>query len=154
MEIVTLDSLAVVGFAVRADWSALWVEMPKAWQRLFARRTEIGFASDTFVDVCLEKTPEGYLQLVGARVPSVTQIPRGMTAIEIPKQACIYCRHEGPVTQIAETFGRIYEWAEKNGVRAGDFKVDMGYTPQGGELLHHLYVGLDPATPWRGVRAS
>lgn len=155
MEIVEKEALIVVGLPVTARWQDLWVEMPRAWRELLARHAEIEHPKGgIFVDVSLEKVGDQYLQLVGAQVSRVDQIPSGMRAIEIPAQQYVHHKHVGPVAGIAETFGKIYDWAQQNGHAAGDFKIDLGYTLQGDEIEHDLHVGLLPVRQWRDVRAT
>lgn len=152
MEIVELDELTMVGDPVRAGWRELWVEMPKAWQHFIARHHEIEVRNGvTFADVSLEKVDDAYLQLISARVSRVQRIPDGMRAVEIPAQPFIHFKHVGPVTEIAASFGKMYEWARENGHAAGDFKVDFGYTAEGDERAHDLYVALLPQKPWREI---
>lgn len=152
MEIIERDALTVVGLPVRATWETLWTEMPKAWQQFIDRHTEIAHpVGETFVDVSLDKNGDEYLQLVGAPVTQVTRIPEGMHAIEIPAQPYIHHRHVGPTTGIADTFGRMYDWAEQHGHDAGTFKLDVGYTAEGDEREHDLFVGLRPEKAWRDL---
>lgn len=143
MEIVELEALTVVGLPVRARWQELWVEMPKAWREFAAKHTAIEYrSSDTFIDVSLEKSGDEYLQLICTRVSRVGRVPNGMRAIEIPAQRYVYYRHVGPARTIAESFGKMYDWAREYGHPVGEFKVDIGYTLQGDETEHDLYIGV------------
>ncbi len=155
MEIVEAGAISVTGFPVRAKWQELWVEMPETWQEFIARHAEIEHqVRGVFVDVSLDKIGNEYLQLVGTQVSQVAHIPAQMKAVEIPPQRYIRYRHVGPVSGIAESFGRMYEWARKHGHDVGEFKLDFGYTAEGGESEHDLYVGLLPLKAWREVGAA
>lgn len=153
MEIIEKQALIVVGLPVRANWPELYIEMPKAWELFRARYTEIAYRQDgTFVDVSLDKIGEEYLQLVCTRVSQVGPIPSGMRAIKIPAQQYVHHRHIGPIISIAESFGRIYDWAREHGHPVSQLKVDSGYTVEGDELEHNLYVGLLPRKQWHDVQ--
>lgn len=150
MKIVEHPAMLCVGIAVRADWRSLWTEMPRAWRRLFARRGDIEHRQgDVFMDISLDKRGDEYLQLVCARVSRADYVPDGMRAVEVPAQSYVYHRHRGPAAGIAESFGRMYAWARESGYDAGEFKLDIGYTPQGDERPHDLYVVSSPSGSWR-----
>lgn len=154
MEKVSRDTLRIVGIMVRAKWDDLWNKVPEAWKSVFARADEIEFKLDhPFIDVSLEQQGDEYLQVVGALVSQVGDVPAGMCAVEIVRQAYIHHRHEGTQAEIAAAFGAIYEWAEANDHDASPFKIDVGYTPNGDEESHDLYVGLLPLKRWRFVGA-
>lgn len=145
MEIVEKGPLRIVGIEVLGEWEALWTEVPKAWRLLHERAAEIvGREDDVFVDVSVEKTGSRYRQVVGAVVESDAPVPHGMTAVDVPAQQYLHHRHEGPVQAIAESFGRIYAWARESGLRAGEFKLDVGYTQAGDETMHDLFVRIEP----------
>ena len=143
MEIVQFGPLTVVGSKVTADWKGLWVEMPKAWRAFLARRNEIKHrASDRFVDISLSEEEGEYNQLIGAEVSAVEDIPADMIAVEIPAQKYVHEHHMGPAAEIAATFGKMYAWARENHLAVDTFKVDIGYTFDGKESEHDLYVRI------------
>lgn len=153
MRIAELEAMTVVGLPVRAKWQELWTEVPAAWRALFARLGEIEHRQgERLVDVSLDMSGDEYLQLVCAPVSKVVHVPQGMWAVEIPAQRYVRFRHVGPAPDIADSFGRMYEWAEEHGHAAGEFKVDIGYTVQGDENEHDLHIGLLPPTPWRLIQ--
>ena len=155
MEITNKDRMWVVGMPITAPWDDLWVEMPKAWKRFFDRHAEItDVVGDGYMDVSLRQDDDQYLQLVGAEVAEVGFVPQNMQAIEIPAQSYIHYRHNGAVSDIAGSFGRMYDWAERRGERAGTFKIDVGYSAGGDERDHDLFVGLLPETPWRELESD
>lgn len=150
MTLVDRGPMTVVGLPIRAVWDDLWTEVPKAWETLFARLAEIQHRlDDRLIDVSLTKTGNEYLQLVGAHVSQVRRIPEGMCAVSIPPHRFIYNRHVGPVQDIAESFGTMYAWAREHAHSAGAFKVDIGYTVDGDELEHDLYIALAPDPTWQ-----
>ena len=144
MEIVERGATKVVGLQVVATWEELWQKVPKAW-RIFAERyTAIEHRMEVpLLDVSLGKQGETYVELVAAQVSTFGATPEGMVELEIPRQDYIFYRHTGPVEEIADSFGKIYQWAEKNGIPAGEMKIDQGYTPGGNDLYHDLYVKVD-----------
>lgn len=154
MKIIEKEALTVIGIPVKAKWQELWRDMPVAWREFFSRHTEIEYRyGDAFVDISLDKVGDEYLQLICTEVSRVKRIPDGMRAIEIPAQSYIYHRHVGPVTGIAESFGKMYDWAHDSEHTAGEFKIDVGYTAEGDESEHDLYIGLLPVKEWRDVEA-
>lgn len=143
MELIEKETLILVGLPVAAHWRDLWVEMPKAWRTLFSRVDEIPHrTSEALVDASLHQEGEYYKQLVGARVSRVEHLPEGMEAVEIPAQRYLHHRHEGSLADIAQTFGRMYEWAAENFIDVSDFKIDIGYTAGASETFHDLHLGL------------
>lgn len=149
MNVVQRDSMLVVGILVRAPWEDLWEKMPGAWQDFFRRRDEIVHrAAESYVDVSLEQNGNEYLQLIGAEVSRIEHIPEGMAAVEIPAHTYIHHRHEGSLRGIAETFGAMYSWAREQGHEVGNFKLDIGYTPDGDEQHHDIHIGLQPEPAW------
>lgn len=143
MKIVHMNAMRVVGIPVEATWENLWIEMPKTWRDFIARHTEIQHrCENTFLDVSVDRRGDMYLQLICAQVTHIEEIPEGMRAIEIPSQRYIHYQHVGPVEAIAESFGKMYDWAHEHGYSVGEFKIDKGYTAEGEELEHDLYIGL------------
>ncbi len=144
MEVVHRDRMLIVGLEVKAEWQALWTEMPEAWEELRARADEIeNQAGDVYVDVTVEVEDDIYTQLVGAEVDEAGAVPDGMTLHEVPAATYIHHRHIGPPAGIPDTFGLMYDWADEQDLPAGDFKLDMGYTPAGDEKEHHLYIRVE-----------
>ena len=153
MRLVNKDALLVVGVPVRASWNDLWTEMPKAWRQFIGRQSAIANpVGDTFLDISLEKSGDNYLQLIGRQVSQVAAVPNDMHAVEIPPQSYIYHKHVGVTSEIAATFGKMYDWAKQQGYDASSFKLDIGYTASGDEHEHELYVGLAPEVKWRKLR--
>lgn len=143
MKIVQKAPFKVVGIKVVANWEDLWVEMPKAWQKFISRHQEIQRrVSKTFIDISLDKEGQTYTQLIGSEVSDFEAIPEGMVGIEIPAQTYIHYRHEGPVKEIAASFGKMHAWADENRYAVDDFKVDIGYTEEGQEQEHDLFIRL------------
>lgn len=143
MELVTRQGFKVVGIRVVADWEGLWVEVPRAWAAFIERHEEIGRrAGGGFIDLSQGEKGGEYTQLICAEVEEFGEIPAGMVGLEVPTGRYIRHRHEGSVQEIAASFGEMYAWAREHGVAAGAFKVDQGYTKDGREQGHDLYVGV------------
>lgn len=143
MEIVTLNVLEVVGIRVKADWKGLHVKMPAAWKEFSKRLDEIpNRKNNVMMDVSLEAAEGIYTQLIGVEISGQGAIPDGMDLINIPRQQYLYHRHEGSLKDIAISFGEMYDWAKGQGVSLGEFKLDMGYTAEGDENIHDLYIRI------------
>lgn len=141
VQLVERHAIKVVGIKVVAPWKDLWTEVPKAWSVLRARSGEIrSRVSDVFMDVSLDETSGTYTQLVSAEVSSLEGVPDAMVALEIPAGRYLHLRHEGALDEIPGSFGRMFDWAEQEGLRADAFKLDEGYTQGGAEREHDLYV--------------
>lgn len=141
--IVNKAAFTLVGIPVRAKWDALWTEMPQAWQRWFTRWDDIkGKTGNVSIDASLAVQDDLYFQLVGTEVSHVDDVPSDMLCLDIPTKRYIFTEHQGPLEAIATSFGAMYEWAKEHGHQAGDFKLDIGYTPSGKESQHQLFVEL------------
>lgn len=155
MKLVDWKEMIIVGIPVSAQWRGLWEQVPKAWARLFeqvAVLEEIG--AGPFVDVSLEEIDSVYSQLIGVPLKDGGRIPDGFKAVCIPAQKLLHHRHIGDVKDIANSFGEMYSWADKQGLRLSAFKLDLGYTMRGDETEHDLYVGLRPEIPWSYVASD
>jgi predicted transcriptional regulator YdeE len=142
IEIVGWGPLLLVGIEVRATFDALWTEMPRAWQLFFSRTDEIRSARPGgYLDVSVVVEDGVYTQLICAEVDAIDHVPEGMTALRVPAQRYLRHEHDGPEQEIAAEFGRMYEWAKREGVRADEFKVDRGYGAASG---HELLVRVAP----------
>lgn len=155
MELVDHKETFVAGVIVHAHWQRLFEEVPKAWQSLFQRAERLPERRPrTFVDVCLEASEGTYLQLVGFEISLAEEVPHGLRAIHVPAQRLLHHTHDGPVSTIATSFGAMYHWGKEHGVKLSEFKLDFGYTPNGNESRHELYVGLIPDVAWHYVDAG
>lgn len=144
MEIVELGALLVVGLEVRTSLRGLWREIPRAWESLFGRAAEIAHRSgSTFLEVSVGVVDGLHRQIVGAEVARAAAVPDGMTWLEIPARAYLHHRHEGSLASIATSFDAMYAWANVEGVRTTDLKLDKGYTRGFTEKAHDLYVAIE-----------
>ncbi len=136
--------MLIVGLEVEAEWQALWTELPEAWDRFRSRAHEIEHrAGNVYVDVSLGVEDDVYIQLVGAEVEEVGEVPEGMTALEVPAATYVHHNHIGPPAGIPDSFELMYGWAEDEEIPLGDFKLDFGHTPAGDEEEHHLYIRVE-----------
>lgn len=145
MQTTQLAELKVVGIQVKATFEELHTEVPRAWQNLINKAAEIPHrVNPVFVDISLSKEGDNYTELIGAEV---SQFPEErdphLKYITIPAQTYLHHRHEGPVKEIARSYGKIYEHARNHDLNAGEFKIDRGYTADGRERAHDLYVRID-----------
>lgn len=150
MEVVAREEMTVAGVLVHATWQRLWEDVPKAWRRVFQRAAELeALQAGPFIDVSLGMVDSAYLQLVGLPLRDGAPVPEGFQAVHIPAQKYLRCRHVGPVSTIADSFGAMYTWAKQHNLELGEFKLDIGYQPSGDETEHGLFAGLRPETAWR-----
>lgn len=145
MKIVEKEAFSAVGLKVIAGWKDLHTKMPEAWQQFKERYTEIpGRKHDILMDISLDKEGDTYTQLIAVEVENPIVIADGMVAISIPEQTYVHDRHKGDLQEIAASFGKIYDWVKKEGLKAGEFKLDIGYLADGSEEYHDLYVKINP----------
>ena len=147
MEIIQKEAFWITGFEVQATFKQLWNRMPEEWDRLFAKADLIhSRKTDTFMDISFGKNQYGiYTQFIGAAVSgSEGVVPEGMQRIEISAMECLHHQHSGPLEDIADTFGKMYDWAKENDINTGEFKIDEGYTPEKNEPTHELYIEILP----------
>ncbi len=96
------------------------------------------------MDISLAKEGERYTQCICVETEqSDLPLPDGMEEIEIPAKKYLYHQHRGSVQEIANTFGEMYEWARDEHLKAGDFKIDIGYTDNGKEQVHQLLIEIE-----------
>lgn len=143
MKIVEKEAFITVGIKVEADWQELHVKMPKAWTTAKERLNEIkNRKEDVMMDLSLHVVNGQYTQLIGVEVERSAEVPEGMEKKEIPAQKYVYHQHEGELSAIAESFGKMYDWAEEQDIAAGNFKIDYGYLRDGSEDMHELYIKI------------
>lgn len=95
------------------------------------------------MDLSLDVKNGRYTQLIGVEVENSADIPEGMEKVDIPDQRYINYQHKGELPAIAQSFGKMYEWAKEHDIEAGDFKIDYGYLPDGSEDVHDLYIKIE-----------
>lgn len=144
METVKKESFQVIGIKVEATWNQLWEKMPEAWNTLFERYKEIPVRTDeVLMDISFGKKNDIYTQCIAAEVAGNNpKIPEGMELIRVPQKKYLHYRHTGPLKEIAASFGKMYDHAKEKNLPVGDFKLDIGYTPEGKENHHDLFIEL------------
>ncbi|WP_372906511.1 GyrI-like domain-containing protein [Rhodohalobacter sp.] len=143
MKVVTLPEITLIGIEVKAHWKELHQKIPAAWEQLFTRKEELtNGTTDTYTEISVNVKDEIYTQIEGAEVKTGQLVPAGMTSLQIPKQSYLHFHHTGPLTEIAESFGKMYQWAEENRMAADEFKVDRGYLPGLPDSPHDLYIRI------------
>jgi len=148
IEIIRVAPRKVVGIKVSARAENLCDELHRSWLILRERAHEIPHrVNDHFIDLSLGQKNGNQVRFIGAEVTEVCQPPEGMTDLQVPHQTYLHSRHDGPVEEIAHSFGAIYQWARTNGVVVEEFKIDEGYTLDAREAHHELYVRVIPRIP-------
>lgn len=144
MEIIDRDAFWITGIKIQASWDELWQKMPKAWNMMFEREHEIRHRTDDILmDISFDKNGDIYTQFIAAQVsdPSVPA-PEGMETIQIPGKKYLYFKHSGALKEIAASFGKMYDHAKRNDLKAGEFKIDEGYKANQDKQQHHLYIEI------------
>ncbi len=141
MEIIEKNGFAVIGIKVEARWDELHEKMPKAWQKMMQCLDEVSDRQDdVMMNVSLSETDGVYKQLVGVEVAMDAEVPEGMTKVLIPPKKYVWHQHKGGLSEIAESFGKMYDWAEQQNIETGTFKIDYGYRKDGSEKTHDLFI--------------
>lgn len=143
MNIIYKESFFATGLTVEASWKELWVEMPKAWQIFFELYNEIdNRMSNRLIDISLKKEDDIYTQFICVEVSGNNSKHPKFSTIKIPRKKYLHHTHTGSLEDIAHSFGEMHHWCHKHQLYATDFKLDIGYAPDGKEETHDLYIEL------------
>lgn len=149
MDIVTREEEIFVGIPCESDWQGLWEAMPNTWRSFFDRYEDIQYRKAHWMcDLSLAVNQDKYLQLVSCPVEQLAALPEGMCAVKLAAQSYLYHPHTGELSHIAQCFAAMYQFAEQHHIPTTALKLDMGYTPQGKEACHHLYIALSAKAQW------
>ena len=81
--------------------------------------------------------------LLGVLLPAApAALPAGTVAGVVPAGRYLRHLHTGPVERIGEAFGAMHEEARRAGAGVGPVKLDVGYTRDGADTGHELFVQL------------
>lgn len=139
IDIVEFPELIAIGIEVEASWNELSRAVPAAWKKLFAAETD----ANSFLEVSVSRQDGVYRELVGFLAAKRTKVPDGMSRLVIPPQRYIRLIHDGPLAEIAQGYGQLYDHAAKSGLRTTDFKLDFGYLRGLPDGRHELHVALE-----------
>jgi len=139
IDIVEFPELIAIGIEVEAPWNELPSAVPAAWEKLFAAPTD----ATSFLEVSISRENGVYRELVGFLAAFKTKIPQSMTRLVIPPQRYVRLIHDGPLAEISQGFGQLYDYAAKSGLRTTDFKLDFGYLRGLPDGRHELHVALE-----------
>lgn len=143
MNTIYKEGFFATGLTVEASWKELWVEMPKAWQIFFELYNEIdNRMSNSLIDISLKKENNIYTQFICIEVKDSNSKHPKFTTIQIPRKQYLHYTHTGSLEDIASAFGEMHNWCHKMQLGFSDFKLDVGYTPDGNEKSHDLYIEL------------
>lgn len=152
MEIVERDEIVVIGIEVVANFGQLHSAVPAAWHELFSRQDELpGTGTGVFVEASTHLGEGSYREVIGVvavgaevTVPATVPVtvPEGMAVAIIPGGKFVHHRHDGSEATIATGFQAIYDWAADQQLTLGNHKLDVGYTDDGGQHPHELYVDV------------
>jgi len=140
IETIELPELVVIGIMIDAPWQELPKKVPEAWAALFAAET----GATSFLEASLSVEDGVYREVVGYLAANKSEVPEGMVKVVIPAQRYLRLIHDGPLTGIANGFGRLLAHAEAAGLKATDMKLDFGYLPGLPDGRHELHVALAP----------
>ncbi|KGJ72446.1 hypothetical protein GY21_15310 [Cryobacterium roopkundense] len=138
-----IGETAVIGIEVVAYFGQLRSEMPAVWRELFSRQDELpASGADVFVETSNYLGDGLYRETVGAVAVVDVPVPDGMAVAFLPGGRFVQHRHEGSVATITGGFQSIYDWAAEQGLTLGNRKLDVGYTADGVQQPHELYVDI------------
>ena len=144
MNIVEKDGMSVIGITVARDWQGLIRDMPVKWEEFKSRLTEIKQRkTDIMMDISLEKLEQTYTQCICVEVEQDAEVPKGMEKMVIPSASYLHHKHEGSLVAIAQTFGDMYQYGKEHELALEEMKIDIGYTIQGTETSHDLYIKIN-----------
>ncbi|WP_244535131.1 effector binding domain-containing protein [Gracilibacillus kekensis] len=137
------DGFTAVGLIVKQDWEGLIREMPVKWDIFKNHVTEIeNRKTNVMMDISLKQQHGIYTQFICAETDDHASVPNGMQMQKIPTHHYLHHLHHGSLVGIAETFGEMYQYGKDNGIELENMKIDIGYTIQGNETHHDLYIKI------------
>lgn len=136
MEIVVRRPAVVVGFPVLGGFEELSRLVPEVWASAFADLEGVFAEVSTYVR-------GSYHEVVGVLADLDANVDGCVHAL-VPGGEYAHLVHRGGPASIAESFGRLEEWARSRGRLVGAVKLDIGYQADGSDRTHELYVGLLP----------
>jgi predicted transcriptional regulator YdeE len=141
-EVTDLPELRVVGVQLEAPFDELRHRVPVAWQAVLGRAVELPDPGATgYVEASQHLGGGRYRETVGVLAGADTAVPVGMTAVVLPARRWARLVHDGPLPEVAESFGRLHDWCAQQGLAYGDLKLDTGYTADGtGPHVLHVDV--------------
>ncbi len=143
MEKLLKEGFTAIGVIVKQDWEGLIREMPVKWDMFKNRVSQINHRkNNVMMDISLEEHNGMYTQFICTEVGENSGVPKGMKVRNIPSHHYLHQVHEGSLVGIAETFGRMYRYGKANGIKLGNMKLDVGYTIEGEEKVHDLYIQI------------
>ncbi|WP_163580597.1 GyrI-like domain-containing protein [Gracilibacillus saliphilus] len=144
MNIVEKDEMSVIGITVARDWQGLIRDMPVKWEEFKSRLTEINQRkTDIMMDISLEKLEHTYTQCICVEVEQDAEAPEGLEKMVISSASYLHHKHEGSLVSIAQTFGEMYQYGKEHELALEEMKIDIGYTIQGTETSHDLYIKIN-----------
>jgi predicted transcriptional regulator YdeE len=119
VKIVELNSKRLIGLRVLCEGDQYVYEIPKAAAVLKSRVSEIDHVANpkVFIGVYVvgdcSNEEDGYWICV--EVNQGCEAPEGMMSLEVPSQKYAVISHEGPNTEIRNTYDELHKWIASNG---------------------------------------
>ncbi|GAA4659378.1 GyrI-like domain-containing protein [Kineococcus glutinatus] len=143
MEIVEREAAVVVGLVVEAGFADLATLVPRAWREVFTLPGLPRPGGGRWAEASRYLGDGRYREVVGVPgPPGRLAPPPGATSVQVPAGRYLHHVHTGPVAAIGEGFGAMHERARRLGLAVGDVKLDVGYTRDGRDGAHDLFVDL------------
>jgi hypothetical protein len=134
MEIIERVPHHLVGPSLTATLGELPEVVGRVWRRAF----ELADSEDTVFAEFSEDPGDGTrFVVVGRLVPEPTE-----DSTFVPGGRWVHHTHEGPIADIGDSFGAMFEFAVVQGETVGTLKLDVGYEPDASEHVHELYLQL------------
>jgi hypothetical protein len=134
MEIIERVPHHLVGPSLTANLGELPEVVGRVWRRAF----ELADSEDTVFAELSEDPGDGTRVIVVGRL--VSEPTEDSTFV--PGGRWVHHTHEGPVADIGDSYGAMYEFADVQGEVVGTLTLDVGYEPDGSENVHQLYLQL------------
>jgi len=119
MNIVQLEAKQLICLRIVCEGDQYVHEIPKAAAILQSRLAEIKetvnperFIGAYVVGDCPEEM-DGYW--IGVEVKQLNEIPEGMVGLTVPSRKYAVITHEGPNTEIKETYKVLHRWMKSQG---------------------------------------
>ena len=134
MEIIERVPHHLVGPSLTATLGELPEVVGRVWRRAF----ELADSEDTVFAELDEDPGDGTRVIVVGRLMSEPT----EDSTFVPGGRWVHHTHEGPIADIGDSFGAMFEFADVQGETVGTLTLDVGYERDGSEHVHQLYLQL------------
>jgi predicted transcriptional regulator YdeE len=143
VQVVEREAMHLSGLTTRGPLSELPMTVPPLWREVFARHD-----GESVLAELSEEPGDGlHVITVGvlSRAPDGKGVARDGEGVVVPAGRWLHHEHRGPLAEIGQTYGEMFRNASTAGLRVTDLKLDVGYSVDGSEEKHDLFLFVSEA---------